>query len=100
MKTAVKVIVRSGQLSFGKEYAGRQVLIEEVGPGEWRVRTATVIPDNERWLHASDTTQSLERALEWERKTPPRETSLTELREPEAAYEQRPRRTSRKARSQ
>src|SRR3989304_1865677 len=38
MKTLVKVIGKSGQISFGKEYAGRRVLVEELAPGEWRVR--------------------------------------------------------------
>jgi len=48
---SVKVIGANGQISLGKQFAGRQVLVEEQGPGVWLVRTATVIPDNERWLH-------------------------------------------------
>jgi hypothetical protein len=47
----VKVVGANGQISLGKRYAGRQVLVEEREPGVWIVRTATVIPDNERWLH-------------------------------------------------
>lgn len=39
-------------LSLGKQFAGRQVLVEEQEPGVWLVRTATVVPDNERWLHS------------------------------------------------
>ena len=100
MKTLVKVIGKSGQVSFGKEYAGRQVLIEQVRPGEWRVRTATVIPDNERWLHTADMVQSLERAFEWTRRNPPEETTLAALRRIERTNDQRARRTSRKAGSQ
>ena len=46
---SVKVIGANGQISLGKQYAGRQVLVEEQEPGVWLVRTATVIPDNERW---------------------------------------------------
>ncbi len=38
---AVKVIGASGQISLGKEYAGKQVLIEEKEPGVWLVRTAS-----------------------------------------------------------
>jgi len=79
MKNLVKVIGKSGQVSFGKEHAGRQVLIEQVGPGEWRVRTATVIPDNEKWLHTPDMAESLERALDWDRRNPPAETNLARL---------------------
>ena len=40
---AVKVIGSNGQISLGKQFAGRQVLIEEPEPGVWLVRTATVI---------------------------------------------------------
>jgi len=47
----VKVIGANGQISLGKQYAGRQVLVEEQEAGVWLIRTATVIPDNERWLH-------------------------------------------------
>jgi hypothetical protein len=43
-KTSVKVIGANGQISLGKEYAGRQVLVEEREPGVWFVRTAIVIP--------------------------------------------------------
>ena len=48
---SIKVIGANGQISLGKQFAGRQVLVEEQEPGVWLVRTATVIPDNELWLH-------------------------------------------------
>ena len=49
--STVKVVGANGQISLGKQFAGRQVLVEEREPGVWMVRTAIVIPDNERWLH-------------------------------------------------
>jgi len=36
----VKVIGANGQISLGKQFAGRQVLVEEREPGVWIVRTA------------------------------------------------------------
>jgi hypothetical protein len=48
---ALKLVGSNGQISLGKQYAGRHVLVEEREPGVWLIRTATVIPDNERWLH-------------------------------------------------
>ncbi|MCM2306868.1 MAG: hypothetical protein NDI91_05275 [Sulfuritalea sp.] len=48
---SVKIIDANGRISLGKQFAGRQVLVEEKEPGIWLVRTATVVPDNERWLH-------------------------------------------------
>jgi hypothetical protein len=63
--SAVKVVGRNGQISLGKQYAGRQVLMEEYEPGVWLVRTATVVPDNERWLLNEQTTNALDEALDW-----------------------------------
>lgn len=62
---SVKVIGTNGQISLGKQYAGRQVLVEEQEPGVWLVRTATVIPDNERWLHQAEAAADLQNALSW-----------------------------------
>ena len=62
---SVKVIGSNGQISLGKQYAGRSVLVEEREPGVWLIRTATIIPDNERWLHTPEAKASLERALAW-----------------------------------
>jgi hypothetical protein len=64
-KTSVKQIGANGQISLGKEYAGRQVLIEEREPGVWLVRTAIVIPENERWLHEPETAANLQKAQAW-----------------------------------
>lgn len=72
-KTSVKVVGSSGQISLGKEYAGRQVLVEEREPGVWLVRTALVIPENEMWLHAPQAKQDLQEALAWAQDNPLRE---------------------------
>ncbi len=64
---SVKVIGANGQISLGKQFAGRQVLVEEQEAGVWLIRTATVIPDNERWLHAPQANADLMRALDWSR---------------------------------
>ena len=39
---SVKVVGANGQISLGKQFAGRQVLVEEQEPGVWLVRSATV----------------------------------------------------------
>jgi hypothetical protein len=63
--STVKAVGANGQISLGKQFAGRQVLVEEREPGVWIVRTATVIPDNERWLHAPQAAADLQTALAW-----------------------------------
>src|SRR5207244_3483533 len=90
MKMSVKVVGASGQISLGKEYAGRQVLVEEPAPGVWMVRTATVIPDNERWLHMPQVAGPLSRALTWASKNPPAETDLDALKRELGQSEQKP----------
>jgi hypothetical protein len=61
----VKTIGSNGQISLGKQFAGRQVLVEEQEPGVWLIRTATVVPDNERWLHQPRSAADLEAAVGW-----------------------------------
>jgi hypothetical protein len=75
-KTSVKVIGLNGQISLGKEFAGRQVLVEEREPGVWLVRTAKVIPENELWLHQPEAIQDMQRALNWAKGNPPKESDL------------------------
>jgi len=62
---ALKLVGGNGQISLGKRYAGRHVLVEETEPGVWIVRTATVIPDNERWLHEVSAAADLQAAMAW-----------------------------------
>ncbi|MDP3361075.1 MAG: hypothetical protein Q8S52_03015, partial [Methylobacter sp.] len=69
-QSCVKVIGANGQISLGKQYAGLQVLVEEQEPGVWRVRTATIIPDNEHWLHQAKTADDLKNALSWVKANP------------------------------
>ena len=68
---SIKVIGANGQISLGKQFAGRQVLVEEQEPGVWLVRTATVIPDNERRLYEPQAAADLARALDWAKANAP-----------------------------
>ena len=77
----VKVVGSNGQISLGKQFAGRQVLLEEQEPGVWLIRTATVIPDNERWLHEPKAAESLARALKWAQSHPTNADNADELLE-------------------
>lgn len=72
-KTSVKVVGSNGQISLGKQFAGRQVLVEEREPGVWLVRTVLVVPENELWLHQPKARADLDRALEWAQRHPPKE---------------------------
>ena len=43
----IKTIGASGQITLGKEYSGRTVVVEELEPGVWMVKVGKFIPDNE-----------------------------------------------------
>lgn len=73
---AIKLVGSNGQISLGKQYAGRHVLVEESEPGVWIVRTATVIPDNERWLHDPPAAASLQAAMAWSASHPAADADL------------------------
>jgi hypothetical protein len=79
MQVEIKTIGASGQLSLGKKYAGRTVTVEQVETGVWVIKTAQVIPDNERWLHTPEMKESLDRSLAWSESHPPKATDLRAL---------------------
>jgi hypothetical protein len=78
---SVKVIGANGQISLGKHYAGRQVLVEEQEPGVWLIRTATIIPDNESWLYQPKAAADLRNALSWAQANKPFESNLDTMME-------------------
>ena len=75
----VQLIGRSGQLSLGKEFAGRTALVESLAPGVWHIRLGTFVPDNERGLWESTVQDRLRQAEEYAAVNPPRETHLDAL---------------------
>ena len=75
----VKIIGANGQTSLGKQFAGRQVLVEEKETGVWLIRTATVIPDNERWIHEAQAASDLARAVTWSTQNPASDTQTDTL---------------------
>ncbi|MDA1107410.1 MAG: hypothetical protein O2845_03310 [Proteobacteria bacterium] len=74
--SSVKVVGTNGQISLGKQFAGRQVLVEEQEPGVWLVRTATVLPDNESWLHQPKAAAALQKALAWAQNNEPGDSAV------------------------
>lgn len=96
VRASVKVVGQNGQISLGKEFAGRQVLVEEREPGVWLIRTAKVIPDNELWLHEPKANADLQRALAWSKEHPPRESAPEAIEK--LSHERKPKRKARSAR--
>jgi hypothetical protein len=77
--STVKTVGANGQVSLGKSYAGKQIMIEEQEPGVLLIRTAKVIPNNEAWLHTVAVKITLDEAMKWAVSNPAKETDFSEL---------------------
>ena len=77
--TSVKTVGSSGQISLGKEYAGRHVLIDQIEKGVWVIKTGTFVPHNEAWLKNPHVSEELDKAIAWAGTNPSKETPLDEL---------------------
>ena len=75
----VKSVGRNGQITLGKEFAGRLVMIDRAAPGVWTLKMGEFVPDNEQWLHQPETKAKLDRAIQWAQGNAPRESALDDL---------------------
>ncbi len=71
MNIHIKTIGTNGQLSLGKEFAGRTVLIDQIETGIWIIKTGDFVPDSEKWLYEKSHKAKLDKALIWAAQTKP-----------------------------
>jgi hypothetical protein len=76
MGIEIKTIGSSGQISLGKENAGRTVMVEQVEEGVWLIKSARVIPDSELWLHTPAAADTLNRSIQWAEKHSAKKSNL------------------------
>lgn len=67
----VKVVGANGQVSLGKAFAGKMILIDQIDDGTWIIKSGDFIPDSETWLHHDDHLAKLNKALKWAEKNKP-----------------------------
>lgn len=67
----VKVVGANGQLSLGKAFAGKMVVIDQVDEGTWIIKSGAFIPDSEAWLHQEKHAAKLDKALASAKKSKP-----------------------------
>ena len=77
--SAVKTVGKSGQITLGKQYAGKQVLVDEIESGVWILKIGHFIPQNEQWLHQPDVKAELDQAVAWAESNPPQGSDLEML---------------------
>lgn len=75
----VKSVGSNGQITLGKEFAGRLVMLDQTEPGVWTMKLGQFIPDNEKWLHTPEAKAALNEGLAWAASHPARATDLDEL---------------------
>ena len=78
-RVEIKTVGSSGQISLGKQYAGRTVTVEQVEEGVWVIKSSRVVPENELWLHQPDVSRKLDSAIQWAEQHPPRRSNLAKM---------------------
>jgi hypothetical protein len=73
LASQVKVVGTNGQLSLGKQFAGKMVRIDQVDEGTWLIKSGEFMPDSEKWLHTPESIAKLEKALAWSEKNAPQD---------------------------
>ncbi|MBW1659333.1 MAG: hypothetical protein JRJ48_02400 [Deltaproteobacteria bacterium] len=76
---AIKKVGRNGQISLGKKYAGKMVMLDQMEEGVWVVKIGRFVPDSEKWLYARGQEEKLEEAIKWAEENPAKETDLEVL---------------------
>ncbi|MCX7120360.1 MAG: hypothetical protein NTZ67_01060 [Gammaproteobacteria bacterium] len=64
----IKVVGSNGQISLGKEFAGKTVIIDQISEGSWVIKAGQFIPDSEKWIYTAAHLEKLENALDWAQK--------------------------------
>ena len=67
----VKTINVNGQLSLGKKFAGKTVLIDQITEGTWVIKWGEFVADSDKWLYQGNNLTKVEEALEWAAKNKP-----------------------------
>lgn len=79
MNQQVKVIGTNGQLSLGKEFAGKMVLIDQIDNETWIIKSGEFVPDSEKWLQKNNNSNKIDEAVDWALKNKPSDNFDDEL---------------------
>lgn len=73
------MVPANGQISIGKSWAGRHILVEEIGSDEIRISSGVFVPDSQRTFHTKEAKASLDSFNKWESKNPAKKTDAGSL---------------------
>lgn len=72
----LKMVGSSGQVSLGKQYAGRYFEVELQADGSILLKPMRVIPETDAWLYTPEMRERLAAADTWMADIPPSESDL------------------------
>ena len=61
----IKQVGTNGQISLGKEYAGKQIQISKLNDSTLVIKSGHFIPDDEQWLYSKVNVAKLDKAIGW-----------------------------------
>jgi hypothetical protein len=61
----IKQVGMNGQISLGKEYAGKQIQISKLEDGTLIIKPGRFIPNSEQWLYTESNMKRLDKAIKW-----------------------------------
>lgn len=91
VKTEIKAVGKSGQISLGKSYAGRLLRVERREDGGIVLTPVAVVPESQLWTLEEPHRSAIAKGLDWAARTPPAETDLDALTKRAQARRRRPR---------
>lgn len=77
--TKILTVPANGQISIGKAWAGRQIMVEEIGNDRIQISSGVFVPDSQRTFHTTEANESLAGFTEWEEANPPKKTDVGAL---------------------
>jgi hypothetical protein len=78
-RVELKVVGKSGQISLGKSYAGKTLLLERRGDGTMLLTAVAVVPEHQLWTTEEPHRSQIARGLTWAAGTKAKETNLDAL---------------------
>jgi hypothetical protein len=79
MHSGLKRVGQSGQISVGRELAGKLLRMEQLEDGRLLLTPVVDVPENQLWTLREPDKSRIERGLAWAAESPPKETDLKVL---------------------
>ena len=80
MRPEIKRVGESGQISVGRELAGKLLRLEQLEDGRLLLTPVVDVPEAQLWTLREPHKSRIERGLTWAAANPPKETDLDALK--------------------